>query len=95
MISYWKLDESAGTTAADSYDGNDGTVYGNTVLLARLDEGSGATTADESAYNNPGTLLGGLDSTGRIGVRSGVSGRGVQSRACSVPSSGMCRCQRR
>jgi hypothetical protein len=29
MISYWKLDETSGTTASDSYDGHHGTLYGN------------------------------------------------------------------
>ena len=28
MVSYWKLDETSGTIANDSYDGNHGTVYG-------------------------------------------------------------------
>ena len=30
MISYWKFDEGSGTTALDSVDANDGTIYGPT-----------------------------------------------------------------
>ena len=39
MVSYWRLDETSGTTAADSYDGNDGTASGGSWVSAHINNG--------------------------------------------------------
>jgi hypothetical protein len=36
LLSHWKLDETTGTTASDSADGNPGTVYGAQWVTGRL-----------------------------------------------------------
>ena len=38
MISYWKFDEGSGTTAYDSADANDGTIYGATWTTGNVDD---------------------------------------------------------
>jgi hypothetical protein len=53
---------AVGDTAAKVVDvskyGNNGTIYGNTVLLMHMDEGDNKTAFDESRYGNNGTIYG-------------------------------------
>jgi len=60
---------------------NDGTIYGNTVLLMHMDENAGTTAYDESVYRNNGTCYNmGLGGTGVTNCNwtAGKSGSGMQ-----------------
>jgi hypothetical protein len=62
LISYWKLDETSGTTAEDSHGSNDGTANNQRVFTSEED-GILGTAADFSSYND---WIGMSNTTGQI-----------------------------
>jgi type II secretory pathway pseudopilin PulG len=62
LVSYWKFDETTGSTADDYYGSNDGTLTNIPALSSdpdghwKLDETSGTTATDSSVNTNDGTL---------------------------------------
>ena len=47
MVAYWRLDEDSGAVATDSFDGNDGDVYGATWTTGQV---NGALSFDGNDY---------------------------------------------
>ncbi|MFA6329307.1 MAG: LamG domain-containing protein [Candidatus Micrarchaeia archaeon] len=85
VLAYNFDDVSAiGDTASKVTDisryGNNGTIYGNTLLLLHMDENTGNTTYDESVWRNNGTCYNMNGGTGvtNCGWATGKSGTGVQ-----------------
>jgi len=65
------IGDTAGKIVDVSRQGNNGTIYGNTLLLLHMDEGTGSTVYDESVYKNNGTMNGATWVSGKSG--SGLS----------------------
>jgi len=59
--------------------GNNGTIYGNTALLLRMDEGNGNIAFDESRFGNNGTCynMGGGSGATTCNWVAGTSGTGI------------------
>jgi len=59
-------DSARQATDASTY-GNNGTIYGNTVLLLHMDENAGSFVNDSTVYRNNGTIYGAAWTAGKNG----------------------------
>ncbi|MFA6329303.1 MAG: LamG domain-containing protein, partial [Candidatus Micrarchaeia archaeon] len=73
------IGDSASKVVDVSRYGNNGTIYGNTALLLRMDENAGNTTYDESVWRNNGTCynMGGGSGTTNCSWVAGKTGTGI------------------
>ena len=65
MASWWPFDEGDGKTAADFISTNNGIHYGNTKMLLRFDENTGATAYDASPNGKNGAISGASWTSGK------------------------------
>ena len=61
------IGDTAGRAMDVSKYGNNGTIYGNTVLLLHMDENAGSFVNDSTIYRNNGTIYGAAWTAGKSG----------------------------
>ena len=91
LVLSMSFDDNAGIgeTASKAVDvsqyGNNGTIYGNTILLLHFNEGVGNVAYDESAFKSNASLLGGVSWTPNGKSGSAVSFNWTNNTVVSAP----------
>ena len=57
-VGAWRFEEEDGNATQDSAGNNQGSIYGDTILLMRFDEDDGGVSYDSTSYGNNGDIYG-------------------------------------